>query len=226
MVDENVQVLNASGSLIANLVDKATTGTAGKETGAASPSTDISGGAATKFKIAVDGGEASEVTLTLDGLNTGALIAAAMQTGIRALNGAFANVTVAFTGGVYVITSGTQGSASKVRVTAGSSADVAAALKIGAANGAVAVDGTSVGLITNGFTAQVTTRSRLMVMADKAGVLSLIKDNISGQLNGGTALTAGQWLNLTDIPLVANAVYNLAFSVAGAKIQATWIDGV
>jgi len=126
---------------------------AGYETGAASPSTDISAGSATTFKIAVDSDVSAtptyqSVTLTLAGLTTGAGIAAAMQTDIRALGGIYAAVTVTFTNNVYVITSGTTGSASKVRIAAGAENDVAAALNIGSVNAAVDTDGTTT-LITS-----------------------------------------------------------------------------
>ncbi|HBC94295.1 MAG TPA: hypothetical protein DCZ10_15710 [Pelotomaculum sp.] len=120
--------------------------TAGYETGAADPSTDISGGTANKFKIAVDG-DASDppdyqgVTLALTGLNTGNLIAAAMQEEIRAIGGAYSAVTVSYADGVYIITSGTTGLLSRVRVANGDTNNVAAALKIGAVNGAVDTDG-------------------------------------------------------------------------------------
>ncbi|MHB9004723.1 MAG: hypothetical protein ACYC6C_11790, partial [Coriobacteriia bacterium] len=77
---------------------------AGYETGAATPSTNISAGTATTFQIAVDADVVApivynSVTLTLAGLNTGALIAAAMQTAIRALGGIYAAVKVEFVGG-------------------------------------------------------------------------------------------------------------------------------
>jgi len=225
---ENIQVVNSTGGVIANLVNKLTAGTAGYETGAASPSTDISGGSATTFKIQNDGDDtARSVTLTLTGLNTGVLIAAAVQAGIRALAGIYAAVTCTFTGGVYVITSGTTGTASKVRITAGASNDVAAALKIGAANGAIATDGTSTPILTANYTAPTTTRSRLMVASDTAGILSLTKDGYTEKLNGGTALTAGvTFINTPDIPLIAGSAYNLAFSVGGARLQVSWIRGV
>ena len=116
--------------------------TAGKEASAGSPSTDISGTTSPTFKIAVDGDVTSHsLTLTPAGLNTGILIAAAMQVAIRALSGAYAAMTVTFTNNVYVITSGTVGINSKVRITNGATNDVAAALKIGAANSAVDTDG-------------------------------------------------------------------------------------
>jgi hypothetical protein len=120
-----------------------TTSTAGYETGATGGSTNISAGTATTFKIAVDGGAATSVTLNVTGLTTGPLIAAAMQTGIQALGGSYAGVTVSYTNNVYVITSGTTGTSSSVAITAGSTNDVAATLKIGAINGAVDISGTS-----------------------------------------------------------------------------------
>jgi hypothetical protein len=133
---------------------------AGFETGAAGPSTDIHSATTPTFKIAVDADVVASpnyqsITLTPAGLTTGLLIAAAMQVAIRALGGFYANVAVAFAGGVYVITSSTKGNTSKVRVANGASNDVAATLKIGAANAAVDTDGTgSIGayLKSAGFT--------------------------------------------------------------------------
>lgn len=121
--------------------------TSGYETGAASPSTDISAGPANTFQIAVDGDAPSlsyhSVTLTLTGLTTVGAIAAEMQTQIQALGGIYAGVTVTYSSAAsaYVITSGTSGYASAVRVTSGATNDVAAALKIGRINGAVDTDG-------------------------------------------------------------------------------------
>jgi hypothetical protein len=119
---------------------------AGYEAGASSPSTDIHSATIPTFRISVDADTVAptwkSITLAPTGLTTGVLIAAAMQTAIRAIGGAYAGVTVAFTGGVYVITSGTVGDTSKIRVENGSANDVAASLKIGSANGAVDTDGT------------------------------------------------------------------------------------
>lgn len=109
--------------------------TAGTSVSGASPSTNISGGPGTKFRISVDGGVAQEVTLTLTGLTTGAAIATAIQTAIRALEGdEFDAVTCGFADGLYTITSGSKGTGSSVVIAPGSSLDVAAALKLGAAN--------------------------------------------------------------------------------------------
>lgn len=113
---------------------------AGTEVGADSPATDITALTTPNFKIAVDGGTARSVTLATEGNDTGSKVAAAMQTAIRALGGVYAGVTVSF-GTAYTITSGTKGTGSKVRITAGNANDCAAALKIGAANGATDTDG-------------------------------------------------------------------------------------
>lgn len=114
---------------------------AGKSVSAASPSTDISAGSDTNFKISVDGDTAETVTLTLTGLTSGAAIATEMQAKIRALGGNKAAVTVAYTT-VYTITSSKLGTGSHVVITDGSTASVAAALKIGAANGGTETAGT------------------------------------------------------------------------------------
>ncbi len=146
--------------------------TAGYETGASGGSTNISGGTANQFQIAcdadVDASTYHNVTLTLTGLTTGALIAAQMQTQIRAIGGIYANVTVAYTNSVYVTTSGTTGSDSKVRIIAGTSNDVSATLKIGAANGAVDTDGQSSAVYM--FTPPTPTFSRSSVAYDDYGV--------------------------------------------------------
>jgi len=114
---------------------------AGTSVSGASPSTDISGETDSKFKIAVDGDTAEEVTLDVSGKNTGELIAAEMQTAIQALSGNKATVTVAFDS-VYTITSGTAGTASAVVVTDAPSGNIAEELKMGEANGGTETAGT------------------------------------------------------------------------------------
>jgi len=139
---------NNSNGTITTAASTSTLPTAGAEVGASSPSTDIHTETSPTFRIAVDGdvGIAGSptyhsITLTPTGLNSGAAIATAMQAAIRALGGIYAAVTVAY-GTVYTITSGTQGAQSKVRIANGATNDVAAALKIGAANSATDTDGT------------------------------------------------------------------------------------
>jgi hypothetical protein len=133
----------------------------GYETGASGGATNISTAISPTFQIAVDfdvaAGNYHPVTLVPTGLTSGVAIAAAMQTAIQALNANYAGVTAAYTGGEYVITSGTFGPDSKVRIVAGTSFDIAAALKIGAANGAVDTDGKVIGMpmqLSSNITAQ------------------------------------------------------------------------
>jgi hypothetical protein len=118
------------------------------------PSTDISGSSNSKLEVtltdAVSGEtETKEVTLTLTGLNSGALIAAAIQTAFRAVtatNSRFQrcwqkitcnhNSTVS---AKYAITIASN-ERINVDVTAASSVDLAPELKLGAANGGTEVD--------------------------------------------------------------------------------------
>jgi hypothetical protein len=113
-----------------------------------SPSTNIDAGSDTDFKIQADEeSSASAVTLSVTGKNTGALIAAEMQLRIRALGGVYAAVTVEYIGGRYKISSGTRGPNSKIRITDGTSNNVADNLKIGTANGGTNTDGSSYGWV-------------------------------------------------------------------------------
>lgn len=100
------------------------------------PSINISAGTDNKFKIQADAeGSATTVTLDESACTTGAATAAEMQTKIQALGGAYAAVTVSYTGtsptNYYTITSGTTGSGSQVTITAGTTNDVSDDLKIG-----------------------------------------------------------------------------------------------
>ncbi len=121
-------------------------GTQGSSTSDTTPSTDISAGTDTNFKIAVDGGAVVSVTLVVAGLNTGNLIAAALETAINnalIAAGQDGRVWVEFAGGLYVIHSQSTGlTLSSVVVTDGLTNNVADDLKIGVANGGVEVFGT------------------------------------------------------------------------------------
>lgn len=114
---------------------------AGMSKGGVAPSTDMSASGDTKLKIQVDA-EASptEVTFAWAGCTTGPLVAAEMQTKIRALGGAYAAVTVVYVpdAGVsdyYLVTSGTVGITSKVVIMDGATLNCADDLKLGIANG-------------------------------------------------------------------------------------------
>jgi hypothetical protein len=129
--------------------------TAGYHTGAQNPSINISGGTDTSFNVKADSEtSACLITLTVAGLNSGALIAAAMQAAIRALGGAYTSVTVAYVGApatdYYLITSGTTGATSSITITNATSNNVADNLKIGVANGGASTagnDGTGAGIV-------------------------------------------------------------------------------
>lgn len=115
---------------------------AGTSVSGASPSTDITGEADAKIKIAVNGGAAAEITLDKTGKNTGALIAAELQAKIRALGGAAAAVTVAYGSGVYTVTSGTKGTGSSIVITPAASGSLTEELKLGVAGGGTETAGT------------------------------------------------------------------------------------
>lgn len=135
---------------IAGASDPVTTGghrstsgaTNGTSTSAAAPSTDISAAAnPQRLTIALCGTAPVEVAMAPAGLNTGALIAAALQTAIRAAIPWAGGLTVTY-GATYVISCpGSFGAQASVVVTAGSSNDCTAALKMGLANGGSEVNG-------------------------------------------------------------------------------------
>ena len=128
----------------------------GYETGASSPSTDIHAlTGVVNFNISADAdvvaGVTHNVVVNVAGLTTGLLIASAVQSAIRRVGGTtYVGITFAYVGGVYVTTSGAVGPGSKIRITAGTAtsgySDLAAALKVGAANGASDTDGKIAGL--------------------------------------------------------------------------------
>lgn len=227
----------------------------GYETGASGGATNISTAISPTFQIAVDfdvsEGNYHPVMLVPTGLTSGVAIAAAMQTAIQALNANYAWATVAYTGGAYVITSGTFGPDSKVRIVAGASNDIAAALKIGAANGAVDTDGKVIGmpvqvsgsivedlggtplayggtgnLFSSNITSKITGRSDLMVVATVSGVLTLEINGIAVAMNSGIPLNAGSLYSFTDIMLLSGDVLNAQYSVAATFDLFRWLGGV
>lgn len=169
----------------------------------ASPSTDISGGSDTKFKISVDGDVAETVTLTLSGLSSGAAIAAAMQAGIRALGGKKALVTVVYTT-VYTITTATKGTGSAVVITPGATVNVAAALKLGAASGGTETAGTGDAVNMAAVTlAEVAAKLAFTnAVVTVTGGAVLITDNVTG---GPSIITMG------------NGTFNTVFGLTNAE---------
>jgi hypothetical protein len=123
--------------------------TAGYTTSGTNPSINISDITTPSFRIAVDsdvtfvGVNYKNVVLNPVGLNTGLLIASAMQAAIQLLGGIYSTVTVAFIDEVYVIKSGTIGGASKVAIIRSVTNDVTTSLKLGLNNGGIDTSGTS-----------------------------------------------------------------------------------
>lgn len=123
---------------------RSTTGaTNGTSTSASSPSTDISAAAnPQQLTVALCGTAPVAVSFNPAGLNTGALIAAAIQTAIRSAVPWAGGLTVTY-GTTYVISCpGSFGTSASVIITSGTSNDCTTALKLGVANGGTEVSGT------------------------------------------------------------------------------------
>lgn len=125
-----------------------TRGCPGVSVSASSPGTDITGiGVTADFGISIDGVASANVTLTTAGLNSGTLIAAAIQVAVRALassvNARYYKAYSEFTcdynttvAGKYHCKAGDhRGALSSAVIIAGALADCAATLKLGVANG-------------------------------------------------------------------------------------------
>jgi len=135
---------------IAGSADPITTGmhrdttgaTDGTSTSAASPSTDISAAANPQsLTVALNGQSPTIVSFAPAGLNTGALIAAALQVAIRAAVPWAGGLTVTY-GTTYVVSCpGSFGPSASAVITAGTPNDCTAALKLGVSNGGVEVNG-------------------------------------------------------------------------------------
>lgn len=165
---------------------------AGYHTGGAGAATNLSGEADNKFLIAVDGDEVyREVALVNANCTTGATTAAEMQAKIQALGGIYAGVTVTYDTDHYVITSGTKGSGSKVRIERATSDNVTEELKIGP-DGGTNTDGT--GDVVNA--AAVTAAEIVAVVnADMTGLTAEVAVGavrlVSNTTGGGSSLAIG-----------------------------------
>lgn len=132
---------------VSRVFERPRIGTQGKSVGVAAASTDISAGTDDKLKASVDGGAVVAVTLTLAGANTGAAIAAELETAINnALIAAVQDgrVWVLYDNGDdhYEIYSQSTGTTSGVVITNGDTDNVADNLKIGVPNGGTETAGT------------------------------------------------------------------------------------
>lgn len=239
---ERFQPFNAVGFVVKNLTTIVSTAGAGSKatlTGAASPVTTLSGITGPNFYLQLDGDPTPRNISVANTNATGADIAAAIQAAIRALTtvpASYAAATCTYTNSKYVITSGLAGKASSVVVTAGdtvseTSTDIATtSLKL--LTGSTAVAGANYGIfktiagVQDPYTPSVSSKSYLQITSDTAGTLYLIKDGIPKKLNGGSAVTADVPVVVSDFPLLAGSEYNIAFSVAGAKLSVSWMGGV
>ena len=132
-------------------------GTAGQSIGDTSPSTDISAGTDDNLDIAVDGGAVVTANIaSVAGLNTGSLIAAALETAINAALSAAsqsAKVCVAYVTDHYEVLSQNVGAASSVVITDAGADNLADDLLLGVANSgveSVGLDDTDCLLYTEG----------------------------------------------------------------------------
>lgn len=89
--------------------------------------------------LALDAGTPVAVSIDTTGLVSGATIASALQTAIQAKAGDYAAMTVGFADSNYTITHATK----QPKVTVATRNDIAAVLKLGAANGGTETSGTS-----------------------------------------------------------------------------------
>lgn len=123
-------------------------GTQGKSLGGdTAPSEDISAGTDDSLQVSVDGGSAVTATITsLTGLNTGDLIAAALETAINtalAAGGQDSRVWVQWNTDHYEVYSQKLGTSSAVVITDATSNNLADDLELGSGNGGTETAGTS-----------------------------------------------------------------------------------
>ncbi len=150
-------IVNAGSRLVRVTADRTNDSTAsGPSTSGASPATTLPTGNR-KFRINLNGDGAQTVTL-VDRVTTEMEIAAAIQRAVRDLKPlrkstpgtAYSKFTAAFSGGVYVLTSGASGKRSSVVVTNEPAANAARLLGLGVTNGGAEATGFAVLRPANG----------------------------------------------------------------------------
>jgi len=204
-------------------------GTAGTSTGTTGCDEDMSAEPENKLKVAVDGGAATQFTFDWTaggGCNTGAKVAAQMQTVIQAGGGDYAAVTVAFSTDHYVITSGNKGTASAVIVTPAADHDCSARLKLGTVNGGTEAAGTG--------DAPILARAAASVVAAKiaalhASLAATAAEGLKVRLNatgtgGASSLVVGNGTENTELGFTnTQADYgNVGMGAGHAMANATY----
>ena len=150
-------VVNARSRLVRIAVATANdSDVAGTSTSGATPATSLPADRR-RLRIDVNGDGPQTITLA-NPVTTGAEIAAALQSAVRALTplrgstpaGTFTSFTATFSGGLYVLTSGTPGKRSAVQVSNDPSGNAATLLKLGITNGGSETTGAAVLRPANG----------------------------------------------------------------------------
>jgi len=179
-------------------------GTAGVSTGDTGCSIDMSAALDNKLAISVDGDEAEEVTFDWSaggGCDSGAKIAAEMQTKIRALGGKKALVTVVHSTDHYVVTSADFGTASAVNITEAASSNCTEELKLGATFGASEAAGTGdAALLSEATAAECAAKIAALdaTLANTAAEGLKVRLNATGT-GGSSSLVVGNGTENTEL---------------------------
>lgn len=183
--------------------------TAASSVSGASPSLDISAGVDQNFMIQVRGDTAELVTLTLAGLNSGAAIAADMQTKIRALGGNKALLTVDHNSTVaakYAIVDTVFGTSSTVVITAATTKNITEELKIGVADGGAETAGT--GDFANAAAATA---------AEFAAILSSDMAGLTVTVSGGALIFTSDTTGVASSLVHGNGTLNAVVGITNAE---------
>jgi hypothetical protein len=183
-------------------------------------STDITGGAATReLQVNIDGAGLSNVQITAAGLNTGALIAAALQVALRAVGtGGYTLCEVHYDPASlrYVIISGTRGASSSVAVAAGLANDLGTSLKLLVADNAVAWAG------TESLDRAKAQAAALLATLDTNGLLrALGTDQITNAVLIQAILNGAFQADAATLALFADNLWPVAKMAKGVMLEAT-----
>jgi len=186
-------------------------------TGGTSAKTDMSGDADTKFMIAMDGGEAVEVTCDWTGAVTGNDVAAAMQLAIRAATSGLE--TVAFSVNKYIITSTKLGTGSRVVITRAEAGNCTEELDIGPDGGAETAGTGDCADVTAVTPAEIAT----LINGDMA--------RVDADASSGTLIISGAGTGRTHKVTAGNGTLNtlcgipnteVGYGAQGMGLEADW----
>jgi hypothetical protein len=76
-------------------------------------------------------------------------------------------------------------------------------------------------ILTTAYTATKTGISALLVSVASVGVLSLVVNGVSAEINDGVSLDAGKWYEF-EVLMAAGSTYNLQYSVSNT-LQIQWV---